>query len=239
MQTIVCFITAVYERTITECKPFVEQSVPTDFICFSNNTDIINNGWKIDNTPYHKDISHDHRVISKYYKMMTHDILILRKYAVIIWIDNNIEIISKKISEYVLKKLYRHSFVCWHHPAHFGDLYAEVHASHRLLKYSYDIKKQYQEYLADGYHNIHFKSLCHSSPHFGVWYTAFIAYNNKDTLVHKFLREWFTEILRHGTNDMVSFSYVCYKHNTFPYTLPDNQIYGEPNTSNEFYLYHD
>ena len=107
-----------------------------------------------------------------------------------------------------------------------------------MNKYSYDIKKQYQDYIDNGYHDIFFKGLCHPSQHFGVWFISFVAYNNKDCRIHNLLKAWFHEIITYGTNDIISFSYICYKHNTLPYTLPDNNIIGEPNTSNQFYIHH-
>lgn len=238
MYALVAIITAIYDASITECLPFVKQTIPTDFICFTNNTNIIRNDWKIDNISYHNNISSDHKVIHKYYKMMTRDIIVLRKYAAIIWIENNVEIINRNISKYVLKKLRNNPIISWHHSAHYGVLHREADVSHKLLKYSYDIRKQYQDYVNNGYHDIFFKGLCHPSSHFGVWFTSFVAYNNKDCRIHNFLKAWFQEIITYGTNDMISFSYVCYKNNILPYTLPDNNIIGEPNTSNQFYIYH-
>jgi len=238
MYALVAIITAIYDSSITECQPFVKQTIPTDFICFSNKPDIITNNWKIDITPYHKDVSSDYRVIHKYYKMMTHDIIVLRKYATIIWIENNVEIINKNVSKYILKKLRNNPIISWHHPAHYGNLHREVDISYSLLKYSYDIKKQYQDYVNKGYNDIYFKGLCHPSQHFGVWFTSFVAYNNKDCRIHNFLKSWFREILHYGTNDIISFSYVCYKNNILPYALPDANIIGEPTTSNQYYIYH-
>jgi hypothetical protein len=238
MNALVAIITAIYDVSITECQCFVKQTIPTDFICFTNNTNITNNDWKIDNNHYHIDISNDHKVIHKYYKMMSQDIIVLRKYVAIIWIDNNIEIINRNVSKYILKKLRHNSIISWHHPAHYGVLYREVEVSHKLIKYSYDIKKQYQDYANKDYQDIYFKGLCHPSEHFGVWFTSFIGYNNKDCRIHNFLKSWFQEIIAYGTNDIVSFSYICYKHNIIPYTLPDDNIIGEPNTSNQFYIYH-
>jgi hypothetical protein len=51
--TKICFITAIYGNYETSCKRFVQQTIPTDFICFTDNENIISNGWIIDTTPYH------------------------------------------------------------------------------------------------------------------------------------------------------------------------------------------
>ena len=49
----ICFITAIYGDYESSCKKFTQQTIGTDFICFTNNEKIINNGWIIDTTPYH------------------------------------------------------------------------------------------------------------------------------------------------------------------------------------------
>ena len=39
----ICFITAIYGNYELSCKPFIAQTVPTDFICFTDNANIIAN----------------------------------------------------------------------------------------------------------------------------------------------------------------------------------------------------
>ena len=51
--TKICFITAIYGGYETSCKKIVKQTIDSDFICFTDNNNIINNGWIIDTTPYH------------------------------------------------------------------------------------------------------------------------------------------------------------------------------------------
>lgn len=100
---------------------FVKQTIDTDFICFTDNNNIINNGWIIDTTPYHlinkSKIDNDtftnsmcnnkHTFnIAKYYKQAFSNIPILQKYDVIVWLDGTIEIIYDKTSEYILNNIY-------------------------------------------------------------------------------------------------------------------------------------
>ena len=97
--TKICFITAIYGGYETSCKKFVKQTIDTDFICFTDNNDIINNGWIIDTTPYHlinkSKLDNDtftnslcnniHTFnIAKYYKQAFSNIPILQKYDVIV-----------------------------------------------------------------------------------------------------------------------------------------------------------
>jgi hypothetical protein len=37
----ICFITAIYGNYEASCKKFAKQSIPTDFICFTDNKNII------------------------------------------------------------------------------------------------------------------------------------------------------------------------------------------------------
>jgi hypothetical protein len=48
---IISAVIGTYEKT---AKPFPKQTIPTDFIMFTNNPKLINSGnWTIDHTPYH------------------------------------------------------------------------------------------------------------------------------------------------------------------------------------------
>ena len=53
MSAKICFITAIYGNYEASCKKFAKQTVDTDFICFTNNPNMVSNGWLIDTTPYH------------------------------------------------------------------------------------------------------------------------------------------------------------------------------------------
>ena len=104
----ICFITAIYGGYEKSCKKFVNQTIDTDFICFTDDPNIINNGWFIDTTPYHlmyksnmdndsfrNSLSNNTHTfnIAKYYKQAFTNIPILQKYDVIVWLDGTIEII--------------------------------------------------------------------------------------------------------------------------------------------------
>lgn len=49
----VAFITAVFGNYEASCKPYSYQTIPADFICFSDNASIVSNQWTVDITPYH------------------------------------------------------------------------------------------------------------------------------------------------------------------------------------------
>jgi hypothetical protein len=113
MSAKICFITAIYGNYESTCKPFIKQTVPTDFICFTDYHDMIPNGWKIDTTPYHllypstmdngtfiNSIQQNKHTfnVAKYYKQSFRCIPILQTYDVIIWLDGTIELIDERAS---------------------------------------------------------------------------------------------------------------------------------------------
>jgi hypothetical protein len=264
MTTKICFITAIYGNYEATCKPFKKQTIETDFICFTDNHNIISNGWKIDTTPYHlcnkNEIDNDGYTnsinnnkhtfnIAKYYKQSFQRIPILQKYDVIVWIDGTIEIIFDKISRYILNNIYKKKIIGWHHEIRNGILSEEVNASH-FERYTstfwngqtqpyQDVDKQYDDYLKDGYTDLFFKNMNSHTPHFGVWITCFVVFLNKDDEVKKFLDMWYLQTLKHTTQDQISFSYVCQKTNLIPYTLPNNLVTGNTLTRTLFYFRHE
>jgi hypothetical protein len=260
----ICFITAIYGGYENSCKKFSTQTIDTDFICFTDNKDIINNGWIIDTTPYHlihkNELDDDSFVnsllnnkhtfnIAKYYKQSFSNIPILQKYDVIVWLDGTIEIIYDKTSEYILNNIYKHKIIGWHHEYRYGILVNEVHASH-FERYTstfcnnqwqpyQDIDNQYRCYIDDGYNDEYFKNLNLHTPHMGVWITCFVAFLHKDNDVKNFLDLWYLQTLKYTTQDQIGFPYVSQKTNLIPFTLPNDEVQGEcPHTSTMFYVKH-
>jgi hypothetical protein len=243
---------------------FAKQTVESDFICFTDDPNIISNGWIIDTTPYHhqnkssiddgtftnslKNNKHTFNV-SKYYKQAFTNIPRLKQYDVIIWLDGTIEITSTRVSEYVLSNIYTYKIIGWNHEKRFGILKDEVTAS-KFAKYNdtiwnsqlqpyQDVEKQYEAYVNDGYNDEFFKNLKSHSPHLGVWITCFVAFLNNNTEVSDFLDNWYLQTLKYSTQDQVGFSYVCQKTNLVPFTLPNKNVKGDlPHAHTEFYTKH-
>ena len=127
----ICFITAIYGNYETSCKKFATQTVPTDFICFTDNPNITKNGWIVDSKPYHilnpcpfDDGSYVNSMrnnchtfnIAKYYKQSFQRIPILAGYDVIVWLDGTLEITHDKTSEYLLSHIHAKKIIGWHPP---------------------------------------------------------------------------------------------------------------------------
>jgi hypothetical protein len=260
----ICFITAIYGNYETSCKKFVKQTVETDFICFTDNENIISNGWTVDTTPYHlnnkSSIDNDTYInslcnnkhtfnIAKYYKQSFNNITILDKYDVIVWLDGTIEIIYDKTSEYLLNNIYKEKIIGWHHEMRNGILSKEVEDSN-FFRYTstywnnqiqpyQDIDYQYKCYLEDGYNDEFFKNINSHTPHMGVWITCFVAFLKNDDNVKQFLDFWYLQTLKYTTQDQIGFSYTCQKNNLIPYTLPNNEIYGnQSHLKTMFYIKH-
>lgn len=260
----ICFITAIYGNYEASCKKFVEQTIDTDFICFTDNNNIIDNGWTIDTTPYHlqnknefdddtfiNSISNNNHTfnIAKYYKQSFHNIPILQKYDVIVWLDGTIEIIYNNTSTFILQHIYKEKIIGWHHEYRNGNLQLEVDASH-FERYTstywngqsqpyQDVDKQYSDYIEDGYNDLFFTSMNSHTPHFGVWITCFVTFLHKDVDIKHFLNLWYLQTLKYTTQDQISFPYVCQKTWTIPYTLPNDEVTGDsPHNNTMLYIKH-
>jgi hypothetical protein len=260
----ICYITSIYSSYETTCKKFVKQTVPSDFICFTDNPQIEHNGWDIDTTPYHllnkspiDDGSYVNSLdnnkhsfnIAKYYKQSFQNIPRLNKYDVIVWLDGTIEIIYDRTSEYVLNNIEKYKIIGWHHEHRGGILQKEVESSHTERYTStfwnnqsqpiQDIDKQYAHYLENGYNDAFFKDIDSHKEHLGVWITCFVAFDNKSESVRDFLNMWYLQTLQHTTQDQIGFSYVCQKTGIIPLTLPNDEITGDnPHDKTQFYIKH-
>jgi hypothetical protein len=260
MTVSICFITAIYGNYETSCKQFVNQTVDTDFICFTDNASIHKNGWIVDTAPYH--ITHPSLLdngtyvnslsknkhtfnIGKYYKQAFKNIPRLQKYDVVVWLDGTIRITNRECAEQVLSKIHTNKIISVAHEWRHGNLHAEVIGS-RVDKYMdsfwsnqhqpvQDVDKQYETYIADGYDETFFKQFHDKNPHTGVWVTCFVAWDNKDADIATFLDKWYMQTLQHTTQDQVSFSYVVQKSNIIPYTLPDPYYDTYTHTNTTFY----
>jgi hypothetical protein len=189
----ICFITAIFGNYELSCKKFVKQTIDTDFICFTDNKRIINNGWTIDNTSYfifnksklddnsyvNSIIKNGHTFnIAKYYKQAFQNIPRLKQYEVIVWLDGTIEIIYDKVSEYILENIYKHKIIGWNHEWRNGILKDEVEGS-LFEKYTspfwngqkqpvQDVIKQYETYIKEGYNDDYIKDYRVINPNIGV-----------------------------------------------------------------------
>jgi hypothetical protein len=174
----VAYITAILGNYELTCKPFVKQTIDSDFICFTDNPNIESNGWIIDTNPYHdthkspidnglyinsiskkgklKELENRHTFnLAKYYKQSWSNIPRLKDYDVVIWLDGTIEITKEDVSEYMMELCQKYEIVSWHHELRGGLLFHEAYVCY-LPKYmdrNYLNQKQpYQDVIAQ-YHS--------------------------------------------------------------------------------------
>jgi hypothetical protein len=177
----IVFITAVFGKYEKTAKLRHPQDIKADWICFTNNTKLISNGWQLDFTPYH--LTHpspldDGRMINtyqnkshpvhpflaaKYYKQAFQNIPRLKSYDVVVWIDGTVEIKVPTVASFLMNKIMNQSYpmVGFHHEMRQGQMWPEVAASY-AKKYNgenwlgwkqpvQDVMAQYRQYLRNGY----------------------------------------------------------------------------------------
>lgn len=177
----IVFITAVFGTYEKSAKLMHPQDIKADWICFTNNTKLIANGWQLDFTPYHE--THpspldDGRMVNtyrnkshpvhpflaaKYYKQAFQNIPRLKDYKVVVWLDGTVEIEVPVVASFLMNKIINQSFpiVGFHHEMRQGRMGPEVSASWAEKYYGQnwlgwkqpvqDVEAQYKQYLLDGY----------------------------------------------------------------------------------------
>ena len=255
MEPRICIFTCIYGTFEKTCKLFPKQTIPCDFICFTDRQDIVSNSWTVDTTPYHlinpspldtgcgytqiNSFSNNHHpsLVPKYYKQAFKNIPRMQKYDIVIWIDGSIEIISDLVAEWMLNKIdsIDNKIIVWENVLRVGILKDEVDSSNFEVYTStfwngheqpyQDIFQQYDTYMKNGYIEEYFKTIVpNSSKHFGLWNTGFMAIDNRDTKITKFLDDWYMETLCHTTQCQIGLAYICQKQKFIPYTLPDTEL---------------
>lgn len=194
--------------------------------------------------------------ISKYYKQAWKNIPRLKEYDLVIWIDGTIEITSEEVSEYMIYLCNQKNYgiVSWHHEFRGGNLIWEVQASYLTRYHSrdymgqtqpyQDVVRQYHEYIQDGFEDRYYLLKYNEreegrgrGDHFGVWLTAFVAFNNKSEEVAKFLDIWYLQTLKYTTQDQVGFVKTVWDTKLIPYTLPDLKFKGdEPHKKTDVFI---
>jgi hypothetical protein len=261
----IAFITAIYGNYEQTCKEFVQQSIPCDFICFTDNKNIIKkSNWIIDTTPYHilnpsscdkgnctnslKNNQHTFN-IAKYYKQAFINIPILKKYDCIVWLDGTISVYNPHTAEYVMKNIYTQKIIGWGHEWRNGSLLQEASCSmhHSVKRYSstfwygqkqpfQDLANQYNTYVKNGYREDYWKKLRLLNPLIGVWCTCFVAFLQHDKLINEFLQHWYKQTLMFTTQDQVGFSFSLQTFDICPLTLPNREINGQAHSKTDFFI---
>lgn len=199
--------------------------------------------------------------IAKFYKASFHKIPTLQDYDVVVWIDGTIAITNHTMTEQILQLMEEkdEDILVFEHIRK-GKMKNEVDISAYLVKYLrtswlgvsqpvQNITHQFTEYERLGYRDDYWQTKQVHRPHYGLWCTCLVAFRMwkyfpqengsvKRVLnqrVRSFLDLWYLQIKTYSTQDQVSFSYALQKSGLFPYSLPDENIYGNMDF-NSWYL---
>jgi hypothetical protein len=184
----VAYITAILGRYESQTKAHVAQTVPSDFICFTDSKHTANSGrWIIDRHMWQSDpisrspldtgqqynsFSHNIHTFNqaKYFKCQFFRIPRLRNYDLVVWLDGTIEIRNPLLSEHLLE-IARAGWPCatMNHDLRNGSLAAEVQASdfHRYRGHYWHYQRQppqkvaaqWSEYVRRGYNDTLYNQL--------------------------------------------------------------------------------
>lgn len=237
----VAYISAIFGNYETTCKVYKDQTINSDFIMFTDNSNIERNNWKLDTKPYHVDYpnylddgkchnslqKNKHTFnIAKYYKQSFHLIPILKEdYDIVVWIDGTIEIIDENFTNFIIDKFKNgYDMISVNHTERKNLLKNEVDASHTERYTSthwngqdqpfQDVDSQYKHYINDGYRDDEENS--------NVWITCLVAFDMNNPKTVNFLEFWYEQTLKFTTQDQISFPYCVQKMNMNVFTIEEN-----------------
>jgi hypothetical protein len=202
----IAYITAIFGTYEKSAKEYIEQTLLSDFICFTDNPNLIANNWIIDMNPYHythpspidqgSDAAQVNSLtrnkhtfnIAKYYKEQWHLIPRLAAYDYVVWLDGTMQISNPLLSEYIVTILSKgEKVITLDHDWRSGSLAAETADSSTNGKYCVhwwngqeqpyqDVIRQYTTYIQDGYNDTLWREAKPERPHYGVFVTCFVAW---------------------------------------------------------------
>lgn len=250
----ICFVTAILGNYETTCKNPIKQTIPCDFIVFTDNPNIKTHGiWRVISSRKYRHGINENDVSKKYvnslknnthnfnrskfFKLNLHRIPELQGYHAVVWLDGTVQITNPMCAEICLSLIENGcNLATFDHLDRRGKLKGEVSASH-FERYTsthwnnqdqpyQDVDKQYEDYVRQGFVDV------------GVWITCFLLFDMRNPQSHQFLDEWWYQNLTYTTQDQISFPFVCWKMGIRPYTFPDGNINGRGDTVNDLYTKH-
>jgi len=207
----VCIYTAIFGN-YDDLKEQPEQTVPCDFICFTDSPTLQAPGWEIrrikGNPRLHP------RLQAKYYKLMCHRLFraqgawgsdFLRNpktcYDITIWIDGSIAIESSRFAEEVVSCLDRYGMAMVVHPDR-DCIYDEVSVCRDFPKYrNLPLQKQADYYKKKGYPEKN-----------GLMAAGLIARDMRKKKLTTINRQWWNENLRWTYQDQLSLPFILWKN---------------------------
>jgi hypothetical protein len=146
---------------------------------------------------------------SKYYKLQSNNITLLKKYKYIIWIDasiiiKNINFVSD-ILNLIQQEQDKNLFIFEHYIR--TNIYTEYLASKDILKYNQNnMYNQINTYLADDFKDTN------------LYEAGFFIYKKNEQMNNTF-NDWWAEVVKFSFQDQLSLPYILKKNNINPYLL--------------------
>ena len=168
-----------------------------DYICFTNNQDMLNNTSTIWKMVYVEDTSLSNVLLARKIKMFPH--LYLSEYDLSIWIDGKYQI-EGNLVEYCETYFLEKDMLCF--PHYERDNVLEEAGACIFMKRGNkeEIWGQIMDYWNHGY-----------SMDTGLYETACIARYHNMTGVIALMEAWWEQLCEHSSRDQISLPYVCWK----------------------------
>lgn len=174
---------------------------------------------------------------AKFFKQQFHTLDFLRGHRVAVWIDGTIHIKNGSTAEMMNNLVQQdgRNFILFEHERN-GIVEAEVEAS-LFPKYTsthwgdhdqpfQDVQGQFSEYQSFGFKEKWWLD-DYDAPlgvanrkQYGLWVTCFIAFDMASPTTHIFLDTWWQQNVEYTTQDQVSFPFVAWKLQVYPFSLP-------------------
>mmetsp|Transcript_15879 Transcript_15879/g.39313 ORF Transcript_15879/g.39313 Transcript_15879/m.39313 type:complete len:359 (+) Transcript_15879:357-1433(+) len=171
--------------------------------------------------------------LAKFYKMQFFRVpLIAERCDVVAWCDATLHIKAPFFAALTRFALEDKNLVVYVH-ARRGNVAAEVRES-SYAKYSgaswnghvqpvQPVDEQFAAYTAEGFTSKWFDANgAVYTPQYGLYVTCMVMFDLRKNVTYEFLDAWWQQNLQWTTQDQVSFPYVAWKLNVFPYALPDH-----------------
>lgn len=246
----IAVITAIFgtfERTLKSVR---EQSVPCEFICFTDQELQPRKPWQVDSRPYHlepelragfdqgqwvnsfENDRHPHN-LAKFYKQQFFRIPRMKSFSTVIWLDSSFEVNSTNFVWNLLGHLRSCGGVValYEHPWNW-DYVQEAYWSMLQPRWSgtmlRGIKQPFQNLTRQV---LHYKHLGFSRyffrpfeqrgyGHYGLWTCGISIWNMLHPTTRAFLDTWYLQNLNFTTQDQVSFPFTAWSHSVFPCSMP-------------------
>lgn len=210
-----------------------------DWYCFTDNSKIKSDFWKICDTPYHiintknneeylkfknyynniKDQKIYNMMSAKYYKSQMHQIDILQNYDYYIWVDGSMFLRDNFIIN-ILKLIDQdYNLINFKHSVR-NNIRDETNVSINMNKYKHqNILYQYNSYIEDKFPD-----------NVGLFEkTIFIRKNNE--IMNDLFNLWWLNNLEYSYQDQISYPYVLWKKNIKPDYIINENVFNNKNYS--------